>query len=434
MIAQKKRSRLHYSWIVAALTFLILLTGAGMRATPAVLIVPLEHEFGWSAATISLAISINLVLYGLTGPFSAALMERFGIRRIAVLALLLVAIAAGLTPFMRTAWQLDLLWGLLVGLATGSLASVLGVLVANRWFVQQRGLVLGLFSASNATGQLVFLPFLAWIVVTSGWRSAILVIAGVALIVAPLVAWLMREYPQDVGALPYGAEVAEERPVMAANPFKATLDGLFYGFRSLDFWLLAGSFFICGATTNGLIGTHLIPASMDHGIPEVTAASMLALIGVFDLIGTTVSGWLSDRVDNRWLLCWYYGLRGLALLFLPYALGSSYLSLAVFIVFYGLDWVATVPPTARLTMERFGRQRGGIIYGWIFASHQLGAATAAFAAGSLRTLLGSYQVSFLSAGLLCLIAAGMVIRIGRSSPAKVAPQPSLEAGVQESLG
>ncbi len=432
MIAQKKR--LHYSWVVAALTFLILLTGAGMRATPAILIVPLEHEFGWSAATISLAVSINLVLYGLTGPFSAALMERFGIRRVTLLALLLVAIAASLTPFMKTPWQLDLLWGVLVGLATGSMASVLGVLVANRWFVRQRGLVLGLFSASNATGQLVFLPFLAWIVVTSSWRAAILVIAGAAIVVAPLVAWLMREYPGDVGVLPYGAEVAEERPALVANPFKAALDGLFYGFRSLDFWLLGGSFFICGATTNGLIGTHLIPASMDHGIPEVTAASLLALIGVFDLIGTTVSGWLSDRIDNRWLLCWYYALRGLSLLFLPYALGSSYLSLAVFIVFYGLDWVATVPPTARLTMERFGKQRGGVIYGWIFASHQLGAATAAFAAGSLRTLLGSYQVSFLSAGLLSLVAAGMVIRIGRTSRAKAAPQPALEAGVQESLG
>ena len=428
------RSKFHYGWIVAAVTFLSLLTAAGMRSTPGVLIVPLEHEFGWSTATISLAVSINLFIYGLSGPFAAALMERFGIRRIMVVALLIVAVAASLTTIMRASWQLDLLWGVMVGLATGSLASVLAAIVANRWFVKRRGLVMGLLTASNATGQLVFLPLLASLAVTAGWRAAALVTAAAALVVAPLVAIFMRERPRDVGLQPYGAEPDSPDVVASTeNPIKAALNGLARGFRSTDFWLLAGSFYICGATTNGLIGTHLIPASMDHGIPEVTAASMLALIGIFDLIGTTISGWLSDRVDNRWLLCWYYGLRGLSLLLLPYALGTGYLSLAVFIVFYGLDWVATVPPTTRLTADIFGKRNVGIVFGWIFAAHQLGAATAAFGAGELRTVFGDYQISFITAGLLCLVASGMVIRIGRKPHQTVEAVPALEASVTSAV-
>lgn len=304
----------------------------------------------------------------------------------------------------------------MVGLATGCLTSVLAAVVTNRWFVQRRGLVLGILTATNATGQLVFLPLLASLVTTQGWRAAALVTTGAALIVAPLVALLMRNSPREVGLRPYGAAPEDEEPAAATgNPFTAAIGGLVKGLRSRDFWLLAGSFFICGATTNGLIGTHLIPAATDHGIPEVTAASLLALIGVFDLIGTTCSGWLSDRIDNRWLLCWYYGLRGLALLLLPFALGTSYLNLAVFVVFYGLDWVATVPPTTRLTADIFGKENVGIIFGWIFAAHQLGAATAAYAAGEMRTLLGTYQQTFIAAGLLCFIAAGLVIRIGKAS-------------------
>lgn len=434
MIAKGPRSKFHYGWLVAVVTFLTLLTAAGMRSTPSVLIVPLEHEFGWSTATISLAVSINLVIYGLSGPFAAALMERFGVRRIMIVALLIVAVAAGLTTIMKAAWQLDLLWGVMVGLATGSLASVLAAVVANRWFVKRRGLVMGLLTASNATGQLVFLPILASLAVMAGWRAAALVTAGAALVVAPLVAILMRERPRDVGIQPYGADPDSPDVVASTeNPLKAALNGLSRGLKSTDFWLLAGSFFICGASTNGLIGTHLIPASMDHGIPEVTAASMLALIGIFDLIGTTISGWLSDRIDNRWLLCWYYGLRGLSLLLLPYALGTGYLSLAVFIVFYGLDWVATVPPTSRLTADIFGKRNVGIVFGWIFAAHQLGAATAAFGAGELRTIFGDYQTSFITAGLLCLVASGMVIRIGRKPHQSVETIPAIEASVTSAV-
>jgi predicted MFS family arabinose efflux permease len=301
-------------------------------------------------------------------------------------------------------------------------------MVANRWFVKRRGLVTGLLTASNAAGQLVFLPLLASLVVSDGWRVASLAVAGSALLIVPIVAVLMREHPQDIGLLPYGAQAAVLVGEKQENPFKATLGGLWHGLHSQDFWLLSGSFFICGLTTNGLIGTHLIPASMDHGIPEVTAASMLAVIGIFDLIGTTVSGWLSDRFDNWVLLCWYYALRGLSLLWLPYALGSSYLSLAVFVIFYGLDWVATVPPTARLTADRFGKNTMGVIYGWIFAAHQLGAATAAFGAGVLRTWLGNYQVTFLLGGLFCLLAAGMVIRIGRPGRQALVPTPEVVVG------
>jgi sugar phosphate permease len=418
MLASKKRARFHYGWIIAATTFLTMLSAAGIRATPSVLIVPLEKQFGWSTATISLAISINLVLFGLSGPFAAALMQRIGIKPVMVAALALAGCAAILTTLMNTPWQLYLLWGVLVGLASGSLTSVLAAIITDRWFVKNRGLILGLLTASNATGQLVFLPMLASLVVNPGWQAAVLVSAGAMLVVALLVFIFMRERPQDIGLLPYGATSDEKSEESKENPIIVAMQSLARGARSLDFWLLAGSFFICGATTNGLIGTHLIPASMDHGISEVTAASLLALIGVFDLIGTTVSGWLSDRIDNRWLLCWYYGLRGLSLLILPYVLGSSYLGLGLFIIFYGLDWVATVPPTTRLTADAFGKAQSGIIFGWIFAAHQLGAASAAGLAGVLRTSLGNYQIAFQSAGLLSLVAAGMVIRIGRKKQAE----------------
>jgi sugar phosphate permease len=424
-IERRMRGRVHYGWIVVAVTFVTLLAAAGIRSAPGVLMIPLEREFGWTRATVSFAVSINLFLYGLSGPFMAGLMDRLGIRRVMVMSLALVAAGVGLTTLMTASWQLALLWGVVVGLGTGTMASVLGAMVANRWFTERRGLVLGLLTASSATGQLLFLPLLASMVVNLGWRSAVLLVAGVALVVLPLVALLMRDDPRDVGLRPFGEPDAPITPRPPRAAAAAPVVGLALGLRSRDFWLLAGSFFICGLSTNGLIGTHLIPASMEHGIPEVTAAGMLASLGLLDIVGTTVSGWLSDRWDNRYLLCWYYSLRGLSLLFLPYALGSAYLGLAAFVIFYGLDWVATVPPTARLAADTFGRENVGIMFGWIAASHQLGAATAAYGGGLLRTWLGDYQVTFISAGLVCLIAAGLVLRIGQAS--RAVPARSVEA-------
>lgn len=417
------RGRIHYAWVVFGVTFFTLLAAAGIRSTPGVLIVPLEHEFGWSRAEISVAVSINLLLFGLSGPFAAAFMNRFGVRRVLICALLFIATGVGLTPLMRAPWQLDLLWGVVVGLGTGSMAGVLAATVANRWFVARRGIVTGILTAAGATGQLVFLPGLAALAVGPGWRYASVAVAVAILVAIPAVALLMRDSPRQLGLKPYGAVEADVVEAAPGNPFRAAVSGLARSVRSTDFWLLAASFFICGATTNGLIGTHLIPASVDHGIPEVAAASMLALIGVFDVVGTTLSGWLTDRWDPRWLLFWYYGLRGLSLLLLPFAFSSTYLTLIVFIVFYGLDWVATVPPTIALSSGVLGRANGGIVFGWVFASHQLGASFAASAAGIVRTWLGDYQVAFISAGLMCLVASGLVIRIGSAARG----QPALQA-------
>jgi MFS family permease len=412
--------RIHYAWIVAAVTFITLLGASGFRSTPGVLIVPLQHEFGWDRATIALAVSINLVLFGFSGPFAAAAMERFGVRRVVLVALLTVAAGSTLTIVMHAPWQLYLLWGVVVGLGTGAMATVLAATVANRWFVRRRGLVLGVLTASSATGQLIFLPLLAWLAVHFGWRWAAGAVAAGALLVWPMVAIFMRDRPADVGVRAYGAAEGEAPIAAAVNPVAAAFEALRDAARTRDFWFLAISFFICGASTNGLIGTHLIPAAMDHGIPEVTAASLLAVIGIFDIVGTTASGWLTDRVDGRMLLFWYYALRGLSLLYLPYAFGTQHFGLILFIVFYGLDWVATVPPTVALTAEIFGRGRAGIVFGWIFAAHQLGAATVAFAAGAVRTWFGDYQLAFMTSGLLCLVAAGIVVRIGRAPRATAA--------------
>ncbi len=407
--------RLHYAWVVAGLTFLVLLATAGVRSAPGVLIVPLEREFGWSRATISFAVSVNLILYGLIGPFAAALMDRLGLRRTILASLIVVAAGVALTTRMTAPWQLVLLWGVVVGSGTGMTAIVLGATVVNRWFAERRGVVLGVLTASTATGQLVFLPMLAMVVDRYGWRPAALIVAGVAMTVVPLVAAFLRDRPSQVGLRPYGAsEAYEEPPRASGNPFAAAIEALGVGLRSRDFWLLAGSFFVCGASTNGLIGTHLIPACLDYGIPEVQGAGLLAIMGIFDLAGTTASGWLSDRRDNRMLLCWYYALRGLALVFLPFGLGVASWGLPIFAVVYGLDWIATVPPTVRLTADAFGKARAGILFGWIVAAHQLGAAAAAFGAGAVRSWMGDYQRAFLTSGALCLITAAMVLQIGRT--------------------
>jgi len=410
-------TRLHYAWLVAGVGLVTLVTAAGFRATTGVLIVPLQQEFGWSRATISVAIAINLVVYGLGGPFGAALAERFGLRRVIIVAVLGMATGSGLTLLIDAPWQLDLLWGFVNATATGAISVPLGAMIANRWFAERRGLVTGLLTASNATGQLIFLPLLAWIVGAWGWRYAAGTAAVVALtVVLPLVLLVIRDRPYDLGLAPYGAQELQPPPPSAGNPFSAALRTLSGVSHTPAFWLLAGSFFICGASTNGLIGTHLIPAAVDHGFGEVAAASLLATIGVFDLIGTLCSGWLTDRYDPRLLLAWYYGLRGISLLALPYAFGSPHFGLILFVIFYGLDWVATVPPTVALTAEHFGSERVGVVFGWIFASHMIGAAVAAWGAGAARTWFGGYGWAFGTSGLLCLFAVGLVTQIERRAP------------------
>ena len=422
--------RIHYGWIVAAVTFLVLLSSAGVRATPSILIVPLEREFGWTRATISLAVSINLVLYGLMGPFAAALMQRLGVRTTVLVSAATLVLGVALTPLMRAPWQLILLWGVVVGAGTGMTALVLGATVVNRWFTARRGLVMGILTASTATGQLVFLPLLAAMVERHGWRAATLVVAGAVLIIIPVVFFLLRERPEDVGLARFGEQVVPpgERRAAPVSASASALAALRQGAGSRDFWLLAGSFFICGASTNGLIGTHLIPACIDHGISEVRAAGLLATMGVFDFIGTTGSGWLSDRWNNRYLLAWYYGLRGLSLMFLPYALDHTVLGLPLFAVFYGLDWIATVPPTVRLTANVFGRENAPVMFGWIVAAHQLGAASAAFGAGALRTALGGYVQAFTIAGALCGVAAVLVLAIDRRPEGRAVQGVEVESG------
>jgi sugar phosphate permease len=402
----------HYAWVVVAVTFLVLLIGAGIRATPGVLIVPLENEFGWSDATISTAVAINILLYGLMGPFAVAVMERFGLRRTVSGALLLLSIGVGLTALMDAPWQLMLLWGVVVGSGTGMVALVLGATIANRWFIKNRGLVLGLLTASSATGQLIFLPLLAHLATNYGWRYVSAVVACAALALIPLVAVFIRDRPVDMGLAPYGGVTIEPRPIHTINPAVRAILALRDGMKTRDFWLLSGTFFVCGASTNGLIGTHLISACFDHGIPQVTAAGLLAMMGIFDFFGTTGSGWLTDRVDSRTLLFWYYGLRGLSLIFLPFAFDYTFYGLSLFAMFYGLDWIATVPPTVRLAEKSFGKQNAALMFGWIAAAHQIGGAFAAWGAGFLRTYTGDYLSAFIASGMICLLAAAMTPFIG----------------------
>ncbi|PZG09979.1 MFS transporter [Micromonospora craterilacus] len=416
--------RLHPAWIVAAVAFVALVGAAGFRATPSVLLHPLHAEFRWPLATISAAVSVNLLLYGLTAPFAAALMDRFGIRRVVAAALALVAAGSGLTVFMTASWQLVLCWGVLVGLGTGSMALAFVATVTGRWFVHRRGLVTGVLTAGGAAGQLVFLPLLAILVSRYGWRSAALVVAGAALLVVPLVLRLLREHPADLGLPPYGATEVVAPPKPAGGAAARAIGALAQAARTRPFWLLAAGFAICGATTNGLVGTHFIPAAHDHGMPQTTAAGLLALVGLFDIVGTVASGWLTDRYDPRLLLGAYYALRGGSLLVLPSLFGATTEpSMLVFIIFYGLDWVATVPPTVALCREYFGAS-AAVVFGWVFAAHQLGAAVAATGAGLVRDQLGEYTLAWYLAGTLSVGAAVLsVLLIRRRGAAFTEPAP-----------
>ncbi|GAA0700840.1 putative MFS family arabinose efflux permease [Dyella sp. SG562] len=404
----------NYAFVVVAVVFLALLASAGMRATPGVLMLPLGRAFGWSRDSISSAAAVGILLYGLMGPFAAALMQRFGIRRVLLVALSVMTLAAASSALMSQPWQLVATWGVLSGAGTGCVAVVMGATVVGRWFSSHRGLMMGLLTASTATGTLIFLPGLAAIAEYFGWQAVVLTIAAVSAVLIPLAWWLLPERPSDIGLRRYGATADEPADAGAAggNLFALTLGVLRNATRNGTFWLLFATFFVCGFTTNGLIGTHFIALCGDHGIPEVRAAGLLAMMGIFDLVGTTASGWLTDRFDPRKLLFVYYGLRGLSLMYLPYS-DFSFYSLSLFGVFYGLDWIATVPPTLRLTTDAFGERDAPIVFGWVVAGHQVGAAAAAFMAGVLRVQLGSYMTPFVIAGAAGVVAAFLALRIGR---------------------
>jgi MFS family permease len=409
------RRNIHYAWVMVGVTFFTSLVSAGTVGAPGVFIVPLQQEFGWTTAEVSSALSIRFILFGLMAPFAAALLNRYGLRNVTLAALLIVTSALVTSLAMTKVWQLILLWGVVIGIGTGMTALVLGATIAARWFAARRGLVVGVLTASMATGQLLFLPLLAAITERMGWRIALALMCVMLAVAASAVLLLMRDRPADIGLRPFGEDNTQPLPAPVVNKgpiLAAALGTLRDASKNRVFWILFLTFFICGASTNGLIQVHLIPMCLDYGIPQVQAASLLAAMGVFDFFGTIFSGWLSDRYDNRWLLFWYYGLRGLSLVLLPFT-DFSFYGLSLFAMFYGLDWIATVPPTVRLTAQRFGPERANLVFGWIFAGHQLGAGASAFAAGLSRTVLETYLPAFFAAGALCIVAALIMLTISR---------------------
>ena len=428
--AALKSRQIYYGWVVVAVTFLTMLVTAAAMGAPGVMIVPLQHEFGWDNVQISSALALRILLFGLFAPFAAALMNRFGLRQIMVAALALIAASLLVSLAMTRLWQLILLWGILLGVGTGLTAFVLAATVATRWFTQRRGLVIGLLTASSATGQLLFLPLIAGLTEHLGWRVALVVVCGFLALAAFVVLLLMRDRPGDLNLPAYGETAVAPPPPSAADGLSALLVSplvvLGQAARVPQFWVLFATFFICGLSTNGLIQTHFITLCADYGLTAVTAASVLATMGVFDFFGTIGSGWLSDRFDNRWLLFWYYGLRGLSLIYLPFT-DFTFYGLSLFAVFYGLDWIATVPPTVKLTADRFGREKAGMVFGWVFAGHQIGAASAAFGAGLVRTEYSTYLPAFFIAGALCLFAAALILTVRKPSPrgiGAVSPAPA----------
>jgi len=416
------RRNIHYGWVVVAATFLTMLVTAGAMGAPGVLIKPLQDEFGWETSQISSALAIRLILFGFMGPFAAAFMNYFGVRKVIVFALALIGAGFVGSLFMTTLWQLLLLWGIVVGFGTGLTAMVLAATVSSRWFTKHRGLVVGMLSASSATGQLVFLPLMAELTERYGWRSTVFFVCAMIMVAALAVLAFMRDRPADLNLPSFGE--TDVTPAPAGTTLGAALLTPITTLREISatstFWILFATFFICGLSTNGLIQTHFVTLCGDFGIVPVAAASVLAVMGIFDFFGTIGSGWLSDRFDNRWLLFWYYGLRGLSLLFLPFS-DFSFYGLSIFAVFYGLDWIATVPPTVKIAADRFGPEKVGLVFGWVFAGHQLGAATAAYGAGLSRTELSSYLPAFFVAGAFCLLASILAITLKKSGLSAPAP-------------
>ncbi len=418
--------RIHYSWIILIVTFFSIIVAGIIRSSSGVFIDPFENEFNWDRSVISLAFAISLFLYGISGPFMAALIEVLGLKKMMVLSMTTLLGGIVLTFLMQESWQLILIWGVIIGLGSGLFLTVLSPYIANRWFEKKRGLAVGILTASTATGQLILLPVLAVIIENYSWRYAVGLILVLCALMLLIILLFMKNAPKDVGVLPYGREVEseEEEEIHKRNPIVIAFNGLKEAVRVKAFWLLAGSFFICGLSTSGLIGTHFVSYCIGYGIPLVTAAWLLSFMGIFDLIGTTISGWLSDRFDNRWLLFWYYLLRGASLLLLPFALSEgSIVMLTIFSIFYGLDWIATVPPTISISRQIFGVKKSGIVYGWIFASHQAGAAVAAFTGGVVYKIFDSYTWAFLLAGVFCGVASLFVLVIKKqNSKADVAPR------------
>ncbi|HWI46931.1 MAG TPA: MFS transporter [Rummeliibacillus sp.] len=413
--------KIHYSWIILVITFFSIIVAGIIRSSSGVFIEPFETEFSWSRPAISFAFAIGLFLYGFSGPFMAAFVERFGLKNVMLASMLLLSFGLGLTFVMTQEWQLILIWGVIIGIGSSLFLTVLSTQIANRWFVKHRGLAVGILTAATATGQLILLPVLATLIENYSWHYAISLIFGLSIIMLILIFLFMKDSPEQIGTTALGLTGQEPSTFSnnksIENPFKIVWDSLIEGCKSKAFWLLAGSFFICGLSTTGLIGTHFVGYCMSFGIPMVLAASMLSFMGIFDLVGTTLSGWLSDKIDNRWLLFFYYGLRGLSLLFLPVALNNGSITLLIiFSVFYGLDWIATVPPTIGLARREFGIKKSAMMYGWMVAFHQVGAAVAAYGGGLIYNIFDSYTWAFMLSGAFCALGSLFVILLKKHNP------------------
>lgn len=406
--------RIHYSWFILTVTFFSIIVAGIVMSSSGVFINPFENEFGWDRSVIALAFAISMFLYGISGPFMAALLDVIGLKKMMIVSMATLLTGLILTVIMNQSWQLIIIWGFIIGLGSSLFLTVLSPYVANHWFEKRRGLAVGILTASTATGQLILLPVLAAIIENYSWRPAIGLMMILSFIMLIIIFLFMKNTPKDVGILPYGLEeeIQENNEGQKENPIVIAFNGLFEAVKVKGFWLLAGSFFICGLSTSGLISTHFVSYCISFGVPLVTAASILSFMGIFNLVGTTLSGWLSDRFDNRWLLFWYYGLRGVSLVFLPYALiEGSITMLVIFTVFYGLDWIATVPPTISISRQIFGINKSGIVYGWIYAFHQAGAAAAAYGGGLIYKFFNTYTWAFFLAGVFCLLASLFVIII-----------------------
>jgi MFS family permease len=413
--------RVHYAWVVLGVLIVIMIAAGGLRSTFGVFIKPIEAELGWSRTSVSIAAALSLLLYGALAPFAGRAADHWGARVVFTGSLGLMAVGAFASAYMTRLWHLYVASGILMSVGAGGATLTSAVPLLMRWFDRRRGLVMGIAGAAMSAGQLVVIPLATWLTLTVGWRQSYIWLGlGLVVLILPVGAALLRNDPRDRGTGPYGAAPVA-RMSGAAPPSEATRVSLSEAMQAPAFWLLVSSYFICGYTTGGLIGTHLIPHAVEHGFTEMVAAQALGVMGATSIFGSIASGWICDRFGRKGPLAWYYLLRGVSLLFLLSV--SDVASLDLFAFVLGLNWFSTVPPTTTLTANIFGRASVGELSGWIFLSHQSGAALAASMGGWIHDATGSYSWAFISGALLAFVAAGLTLAI-REEPAARTPMPT----------
>jgi MFS family permease len=415
---------IHYAWIILGLAFLALLSAQGVRLSFGAFIAPWENEFSTNRGIISLVAFISYAVFGFSQPIIGRLIDQYGVRTILSYSVLLIGISTILTFFATTPWQLMIIYGFIASIGFGGASNVAGSVAITNWFVEKRGFAVGLMSAGTAGGQLLLVPLSLFLINELGWKLTVVVLGlFLVIVVFPLLLIFLRTHPSEKNSTPLGAK--ESIPLAdSENKKEVNTVSIITLLKKKEFLFLLLPFFVCGVTTSGLIDTHLIPFAQYCGISTTVTGTAVSLLAAFNITGTIFSGYLADRFSCRIMLTFLYGSRALTIVFLLLLIGEpimmgfflseSYL-LVIFAISFGIVDFATVAPTVKLATEYFRGLSVGVIFGWLFLSHQLGAAIGAYLPGVLFDITGNYTSSFIYSLLLLIGASCLCFMLPKTS-------------------